>query len=286
MHLSPLSLAILDTSSPTVHCSGRPLYVSPGWSVCPSRHSSRLHLLKKHSSDRPRCYRLPFHVFHLLFVSFEAARAGVFDVVLSIRLSLVAVAASTPLVRLTPLAPRTLIAAVAAQQTARHGRRLLTQPHPAAATTRTAHTAGDFCRCSCRPWLSCRLHRSTRYTRILRKWLLHPSREYDVLALSGCLWLLGRWGGWEAEEKGLCKLLEEGLARQTEEGRGWLACSAAPAHHSSATVAHHLSSVPHVPQRGSRPLSDSSLSSLLLRASTHLSSSALSHLRSYLCTVG
>ena len=269
-------IAALDPNISTIELWSAAIRVA-GVERVPVTTQFAVHLLKKHSSS-PSLLSTAFHIFHLLFLSFEPARAGVFDVVLS---NICRSSLALPQRHLfASLLSHLVVQSQVSQLSKLHGtvdaflHNLILLPLPLA-----LHTLWVLLPVfipSVAQWSSAPLDSLHTY---LRKWLLHPSREYDVLALSGCLWLLGRWGGWEAEEKGLCKLLEEGLARQTEEGRGWLACQLHQliVSHASAPERAALLSLSAHP-----PLSDTSLSSLLLHSSTRLSSSALSYLRSYL----
>ena len=267
---------VLDQTCPTVQLWASAIRVA-GVERVPATSQFALHLLKKQASSAA-LLSLAFHIFHLLLVSFEPARVGVFDLVLSnvCRSSL-----SLPQRHLfASLLSHLVLSSQPSQLSKLHSsvdaflHNLILLPLPLALHTLLALLPvfiPSVAQMSSAPLDSLHTY--------LRKWLLHPSREYDVLALSGCLWLLGRWGGWEAEEKGLCKLLEEGLARQTEEGRGWLACQL------HQLITHHTPSSDHSPSLSLSALSsmsDSSLYSLLRHATTRLSSTALSHLRSHL----
>ena len=267
---------VLDTACPTIQLWSAAIRVAAVERV-PVTSQFALHLLKKHSSSAS-LLSIGFHIFHLLFISYEHARAGVLDVVLS---NICRSSLSLPQRHLfASLLSHLILSSLPSQLSKLHSmvdaflHNLILLPLPLALHTLLALLPvfiPSVAQLSSAPLDSLHTY--------LRKWLLHPSREYDVLALSGCLWLLGRWSGWEAEEKGLCKLLEEGLARQTEEGRGWLACRL------HQLITHHPpSSTNSLPLSLSAPSSssNSSLSSLLLQATTRLSSSALSHLRSYL----
>ena len=116
----------------------------------------------------------------------------------------------------------------------------------------------------------------------LHKWGRALRVDHLLLTLTSSLWLLGRWSGWEEEEKGLLRLLEDGWKRLNEEGRGWLLTQL------TAIVEHRSHSSPAPVHLPPLPLSLSAsteavpLASLLSAVSFGLSPAALSSLLSLL----
>ena len=112
----------------------------------------------------------------------------------------------------------------------------------------------------------------------LNKWSRALRVDHPLLTLTSALWLLGRWGGWEEEEKGLLRLIEEGWRRLSEEGRGWLLTQLTaiidhPSHPFPLPV--HL---PLLPLSLSASTESLPLASLLLAVNFGLSPAALSSL--------
>ena len=120
----------------------------------------------------------------------------------------------------------------------------------------------------------------------LHKWLRALKADHPLLSLCATLWLLGRWSGWEEEERGLMKLMEEGWRRLSEEGRAWMFSQL------TAIVDHSLTAPPispSSPTSTSFPLSLSAsteavtLSSVLAAVTFGLSPAALASLLGLLC---